>query len=199
MSRLKKWKDPRKELRTLAKELKASEYYGMGGQGAKLADAVLKFLKHEDITIVMCDDEGGMTATAHPSPHYARLEMISCMLDIGGQYFSNPEYGHEFLELVRDGKFKTAIDYWNSESAEQGSDGVYYDWHDGKVEKNYTVEDLKERAREALDDERKLGRYKPHEDEDVAEDLARMAWEEEQADEAAEHASDEDGEEENEE
>lgn len=161
MSRSKKWKDPRKRLRALAKELKASEYYGMGGQGAKLADAVLTFLKHEDITIVICDDEYGRTATAHPSPHYARLEMISCMLDSGRQYFANTEDGHEFLELVRDGKFKTAIAFWNSESAEQGSDGVYYDWHDGKVEKNYTVEDLKERAREALDDERKLGRYKP--------------------------------------
>ena len=161
MGKPKKWVDPRKELRRLAHELKRSEFYGMGGQGSKLANAVLRFLKQEDVTIVMCDDKGGMTATAHPSPHYARLEMISCMLDIGGGYFVNTEHGHEFLELVRDGKFKAAIDFWNSESAEQGSDGVYYDWHDGKVEKNHTVEDLKERAREALDDERKLGRYKP--------------------------------------
>lgn len=162
MSRTKKWKDPRKELRALAKELASCGPKNANGEAAqRLGKMVLNFLKHEDITIVMCDDEGGMTATAHPSPHYARLEMISCMLDIGGQYFANTEDGHEFLELVRDGKFKAAIDFWNSESVEQGSDGVYYDWHDGKVEKSYTVEDLKERAREQLDDEKKQGRYKP--------------------------------------
>lgn len=163
MSRSKKWKDPRKELRKKAADILAEDRPNdpAWSRARLLAEAVKDFLKHEDITIVMCDDEGGMTATAHPSPHYARLEMISCMLDIGGQYFANTEDGHEFLELVQDGKFKAAIDFWNSESVEQGSDGVYYDWHDGKVEKNYTVEDLKERAREALDDERKLGRYKP--------------------------------------
>lgn len=43
-------KDPRKKLRRLAKELRASEYYGMAGQGAKLADAVLRFLKNEQQT-----------------------------------------------------------------------------------------------------------------------------------------------------
>ena len=162
MSRPKKWKDPRKELRALAKALASCDPKSVNGVDAqRLRKMVLKFLKHEDITIVMCDDVGGMIATAHPSPHYARLEMISCMLDIGRQYFANQKDGHEFLELVRDGKFKAAIDFWNSVTTEQGSGGVYYDWHDGKVEKNYTVEDLKERAREALDDERKLGRYKP--------------------------------------
>lgn len=162
MSRSKEWKDPRKALRALAKKLASCDPKNVNGVTARrLGKMVLHFLKHEDITIVMSNDVGGMTATAHPSPHYARLEMISCMLDIGGEYFENTEDGHEFLELVRDGKFKAAINFWNSESAEQGSDGVYYDWHDGKVEKNHTVEGLKEWAREALDDERKLGRYKP--------------------------------------
>lgn len=161
MSR-KKWVDPRKELKKLAKKTLAS--IGLrtaSNNGQELAKIVLRFLKREDVTIVMCDDKGDMTATAHPSPHYARLEMISCMLGIGGGYFANTEDGHEFLELVRDGKFKAAIDFWNAESAGHVFDGTFYDWHDGKVEKNHTVEDLKERAREALDDERKLGRYKP--------------------------------------
>lgn len=195
MSR-KKWVDPRKELKKLAKKTLAS--IGLrtaSNNGQELAKIVLRFLKREDVTIVMCDDKGGMTATAHPSPHYARLEMISCMLDTGGRYFANTEDGHEFLELVRDGKFKAAIDFWNSESAELGSDGVYYGCHDGKVEKNHTVEDLKERAREALDDERKLGRYKPREDDDVAEDLGRMAWEAELEEQAVEHGADDNGDE----
>jgi len=162
MSRHKKWVDPRKEIRRLAKKtLSSIGLHTASNNGQELAKAVLRFLKNEPVTIVMNQDESGMTATAHPSPHYARLEMISNMLDIGDGYFMNRDEGHEFLKLVSEGKFKAAIDFWNEESIAQGSDGSYFDTHDGKVERNYTVAELKKVAQDALDDAQKLGRYKP--------------------------------------
>lgn len=167
MSRHKKWVDPRKEIRRLAKELASCDPRGIEAthnivvDARRLGQMILKLLKNEPVTIVMNQDESGMTATAHPSPHYARLEMISNMLDIGDGYFMDRGEGHEFLKLVSEGKFKAAIDFWNEESIAQGSDGSYFDTHDGKVERNYTVAELKKVAQDALDDAQKLGRYKP--------------------------------------
>lgn len=147
---MKKVENPRKKLRELSKKVQriaATPFSNFTDEPLTLAKAVLKFLKYEPVTLVISSDRYETLATAHPSPKYARLEIISCMLDGFENYFDREEDGAHFLELVQNGKFKAAIDFWNAESREQGSNGDFYDMHNGKVEKNYTVRDLKARAK----------------------------------------------------
>lgn len=147
-------KDQRRELKELAKALRTSEYYGMGGQGAGLADAVLAFLKDERVTLVIGQDEYGVTCTAHPSPGAARRETISCMLDVIDDVWreEDDETRLKFLRLVSEGHFNAAAAVWNEQAREDGVDGVYFDTHKGKVEKNYSGEALSGRAASIMED-----------------------------------------------
>lgn len=152
MKRGKKWVDPRKELKKLAQC--AVKAYPL----AVLGHATLRFLKNEAVTLVISEDEQGVTCTAHPSPAAARREMISYMLDVEDDVWAEDDpLRFEFLEAVSRKHFKLAIDLWNTQAAEDGSDGHYQSTHDGKVEKNYTVAELKDRADAILADAKKKG------------------------------------------
>lgn len=144
--------DPRKELRRLAVCTLREDPDDI------LASRVLDFLNKETVTLVISQDRQGCEATAHPTLAAARREMISCMLDYEDDFFDEPGDWHEFLALVAKGFFQAAIDKWNEEAITQGSHGVYFHTHNGKVEKNYTVRDLKQHASSLLDNERRLGR-----------------------------------------
>ena len=149
-------KDPRAELKKLAKGSLDT------GREGVLKRAILDFLAHEPVVLVISQDPQGAEATAHASPAAARREIVYCMLDLAEDTLRHhDEARHEFLELAARGLFQAAIDRWNEEAREMGVDGFYFDTHYGKVEDGHSVKWLKNEAARMLRDEEKAGKYKP--------------------------------------